>query len=406
MGTKRMSILFRVKKPTHYEHGNVPIYLRITLDSERTEISINREFDPKRWNQTTGRAIGTKEDARSLNDYLESLQLKLYELHRSFNQNEEEYTLQQLKNKFLGRSDEKPKLLLDVFTDHNRQLLQLVSTDEYAKGTHTHFETTLRHVKEFLAWKFQLTDLSVKKVDYGFLSDFEHYLKLKVCKHNTAMKYLGDLKKVLLVCVKRSWIEKDPFLGYKMTRRQVQTEFLVEEELQAIIHKQFSSERLELVRHIFLFSCYTGLAYADVAKLKRSEVRKGIDQELWLFIQRQKSTTPAAVPLLPTAMQIIERYACHPKCQHTDRVLPILCNQKMNAYLKEIADVCGIQKRLTFHTARHTFATTVTLNNDVPIESVSKMLGHRSLKQTQHYAKILNKKVAEDMKRLRRKLGG
>jgi len=153
-----------------------------------------------------------------------------------------------------------------------------------------------------------------------------------------------------------------------------------------------------------LFSCYTGLAYADVKKLKQSEIRVGIDGKRWLFIQRQKSSTPAPVPLLPVALAILEKYKENPRCINSQRALPILSNQKMNEYLKEISELCGIAKELTYHTARHTFATTVTLNNNVPIESVSKMMGHKSLKQTQHYAKILNKKVSEDMEKLTEKL--
>ena len=218
------------------------------------------------------------------------------------------------------------------------------------------------------------------------------------------MKYLGDMKKIVLLCVTRKWLPNDPFFRYKLARREVQKDFLVDEELRTIQNKEFATERLSAIRDIFIFSCYTGLAYADVKKLKRSDIRIGIDKRKWLFITRQKTDTPAAVPLLPIALLVLDKYSDHPKCVAHDLALPVLANQKMNEYLKEIATVCGINKSLTYHTARHTFATTVTLNNNVPIESVSKMLGHRSLKQTQHYAKILNKKVGEDMLALEEKL--
>jgi len=404
MVTKRFSLLFRLKKPANYEKGNMPIYMRITVDSERTELSINREFDPARWNKKLGRAVGTKEDALSLNSYLDTLRIKVHQAQSELIAKDEEVTTERLKNKLSGRGEEKPHMLLQIFTEHNSQMHQLIKTGEYAKGTHTHFETTHKHVQSFLKWKFSTSDIAVKKVDYAFINDFEYYLKSEICAHNTAMKYLGDLKKIILLCVKRNWLPKDPFLGYKMSRRDVQKDFLIDEELQAITQKVFRSERLNLVRNIFLFSCYTGLAYADVKKLKRSEIRTGIDKQKWIFIQRQKSETPAAIPLLPVALSILEKYNDHPKCLNADTALPVLCNQKMNEYLKEIADVCGIEKTLTYHTARHTFATTVTLNNHVPIESVSKMLGHKSLKQTQHYAKILNKKVGEDMNHLQKRM--
>ncbi|HEX7847454.1 MAG TPA: site-specific integrase, partial [Chitinophagaceae bacterium] len=194
----------------------------------------------------------------------------------------------------------------------------------------------------------------------------------------------------------------NPFLNYKI--KKVDRPFLSKEELEAMADKQFVSNRLEQVRDIFLFSCYTGLAYIDVQMLKRSEIVKGFDGEQWIFTSRQKTDTPSRIPLLPYALSVIDKYKEHPQCESEDRVLPILSNQKMNAYLKEIADLCGINKDLTFHIARYTFATTVTLLNGVPIESVSKMLGHTNIKTTQHYARILDLKVGEAMGALRKKL--
>lgn len=404
MVTKRFSLLFRLKKPRGYEKGNMLVYMRITVDNERTEMSVNREFDPARWNKRAGRATGTKEDARALNAYLDTLQVKVYEVHRELIDSGEDFTAEKLKNKLQGKEAKKSKMLLEAFIEHNQQVEKLVEKAEYAKGTRTRFETIYRHTKTFLTSKYGVHDLPVHKLDYGFISDFEFFLKSEVCAHNTAMKYLGGFKKIVLNCVRRGWLPRDPFLGYKLPKREVERDFLIDEELQAIIDKQFASERLSLVRDIFVFSCYTGLAYADVKKLKRSEIRLGINGKKWLFVKRQKTNTPSPVPLLPPALAVLEKYNEHPRCVATDKALPVLCNQKMNEYLKEIADTCGISKTLTYHIARHTFATTVTLNNNVPIESVSKMLGHKNLKQTQHYAKILNKKVGQDMQALTEKL--
>jgi integrase len=188
-----------------------------------------------------------------------------------------------------------------------------------------------------------------------------------------------------------------------MTKREVDRPFLVEDELNRIIHKTFSVSRTGQVRDIFVFCCYTGLAYADVKKLTREEITIGIDSEKWIWTSRQKTDTTTRVPLLPPALEILERYKEHPQCLNEGRLLPVLSNQKMNSYLKEIADACEITKKMTFHTARHTFATTVTLSNGVPLETVGKMLGHRNLKTTQHYARILDKKVSEDMGKLRQR---
>mgnify|MGYP002128670122 CR=1 FL=1 len=193
-------------------------------------------------------------------------------------------------------------------------------------------------------------------------------------------------------------------MNNKAKIKEVIRDFLSESEIENMMNKKFVSERLELVRDIFIFSCFTGLAYVDVKQLSRNHLSFGIDGDKWIFKNRQKTDTSSKIPLLPIALEIINKYENHPACANENRLLPILSNQKMNAYLKEIADVCGINKELTFHIARHTFATTITLSNGVPIETVSKMLGHTNLKTTQHYAKILDKKVSEDMKSLRTKL--
>ena len=188
-----------------------------------------------------------------------------------------------------------------------------------------------------------------------------------------------------------------------MTKKEVVPEFLTEHEINEIATKKFSSERLEQIRDVFLFCCYTGLAFADVEKLKPSEIGIGIDGSKWIFTNRQKTDTLSRIPLLSIAIDILEKYKDHPACITSNKVLPVLSNQKYNEYLKEIANICGINKKMTSHTERHTFATTITLSNGVPMESVSKMLGHKNIKTTQHYAKVLDKKISDDMNLLKAK---
>ena len=263
------------------------------------------------------------------------------------------------------------------------------------------FETTLKHTQSFLEAKYRITDIEIKKLDFEFISEYEFWLKsVRRCDHNITMKYLSNFKKIVNRCVRSGKLLRDPFVGYAMTKREVERTALTELQLKAIAEKKFSIERLSLVRDIFLFSCFTGLAYVDVKKLRKQEIMEGTDGEKWI-ICRQKTDTTSRIPLLQSALEIIKHYETHPLILAGDKVLPALSNQKMNAYLKEIADVCGIHTNLTYHIARHTFATTVTLSNGVPIETVSKMLGHRNLKTTQHYAKILDKKISDDMKKLR-----
>ncbi len=288
--------------------------------------------------------------------------------------------------------------LVAIFIEHNMQVATLVG-QEYAPATLTRYKTTLKHTIAFLEWKCQVKDVDVKDINHEFITSFEFYLR-SVCKcnNNSAVKYIKNFKKVIRICIANGWSNKDPFVNYKSKVREVKRDYLSQEELETISQKRFVSDRLNQVRDIFLFSCFTGLAYADVKKLKRSEINVGVDGGKWIFASRQKTETASRIPLLPFTIKLLERYNDHPQCVLKDMVLPVPSNQKMNAYLKEIADICGITKQFTFHIARHTFATTVTLSNGVPIESVSKMLGHTNLRTTQHYAKILDKKVSDDMK--------
>jgi site-specific recombinase XerD len=217
------------------------------------------------------------------------------------------------------------------------------------------------------------------------------------------MDYLKKIKKITNQCIAKKWIDRSPFVGFKMSVNETHKTFLSEEELLRIAEQKITVKRLEQVRDIFLFSCYTGLSYCDVAKLTKANVVNGVDGDKWIFTCRSKTNTPSKIPLLPISNSIVNKYVGHPVTANSGKLLPIMSNQRMNSYLKELADLCGIPKELTFHCARHTFATTVTLTNGVPIETVSKMLGHKSLKTTQHYAKIVDKKVSEDMKVLKSK---
>lgn len=311
-------------------------------------------------------------------------------------------TAVEIKNRFIGKED-KRRMLIELFEEHNRKMAALIDT-EYSEGTVKRYRTSLKHTADFLQWKYQVSDIDIRKIDHAFITDYEFYLRsVRKCCNNSAVKYIKNFGKILRACLANGWLEIDPFRNYKAKTKKVDRVFLTEEELEIIAEKEFISERLGQVRDVFLFSCFTGLAYVDVQKLKRSDIGKGIDGEQWIFKNRQKTDTASRIPLLPTANRILDRYQNHPQCLYGGRLLPVLSNQKMNAYLKEIADVCGITKPITFHIARHTFATTVTLLNGVPMESVSKMLGHTNLRTTQHYAKILDIKVSEDMRLLKDK---
>ena len=273
------------------------------------------------------------------------------------------------------------------------------------KTTLTRYETTFRHVKEFVRIKYRTDDIFLNQLNHEFITEFDHFLRTKhSCNHNSAIKYIKNLRKVINLAVNNDWLNKDPFKNFSVKLKEVRRDFLTEDELQKLVSHEFNIMRLDQVRDIFIFSCYTGLAYVDVEKLTENNIRKGIDGNLWIYTERTKTKTESNVPLLPEASRIINKYKDNPETINKDRLLPVISNQKVNAYLKEIATVTGIKKTLTFHLARHTFSTTVTLLNDVPIETVSKLLGHKGIRTTQIYAKVVEKKVSNDMIKLTDKL--
>ena len=397
-----IKVLFYTKRAKSNSQGLIPVFLRLTIQGKRIDKSTGKFVLPEKWNTETSRLKGNSEDSRLINNHLDLLRKEVFEIEKTILLKGLEFNFENFKNEYFGIENTK-RFIVPIFEDHNRKIKELIGK-EYASATHKRYETSLRHLKEFLEHKFNTTNFDIENINYAFITDYEFFLRTKrKCSNNTAIKYVKNFQKVINICVSNDWLNKSPFTNYKPKIKEVVRDFLFEEEIKAISDKKISSFRLDLVRDIFLFSCYTGLAYTDVKQLRTANVSIGIDGDKWIFKTRQKTEINSKIPLLPLASQILEKYKDHPKCVNEGFLLPILSNQKMNAYLKEIADICGINKELTFHIARHTFATTVTLSNGVPIETVSKMLGHTNLKTTQHYAKVLDKKISEDMQLLKQK---
>jgi site-specific recombinase XerD len=398
----KVSILFYAKRAKANVNGLVPIYTRITINGKRIELSSNRFVEISKWSTEAGKMKGNSEEARSINSHLDMLRIQIIDMQMELVHKKIPVTTETLKSKILG-VDERERMIIPIYQNHNDKIEDLIGNG-YAYGTLERFKISLKHLQEFIQWKYNLSDISITKIDYAFVTEFEFYLRsIKKCNNNTAVKYVRNFRKIIKICLDNDWLDKNPCSRYEGKMKEVERDFLTEEELNRIYNKRFSSERLTLVKDIFIFSCYTGLAYVDVKGLKKDHIAIGIDGEKWIFKNRQKTDTKSKIPVLPIAQEIIQKYANHPKCLNEDSILPILTNQKMNSYLKEIGDLCDISKEITFHMARHTFATSVTLTNGVPIETVSKMLGHKNIQTTQHYAKILDKKVSEDMQILRNK---
>lgn len=402
--SQTISVAFYTRKDRATDDGLLPVFMRISLMTKRLTLATKIFVKHNEWSDQNGKLKTNSDEARRVNKMLDAFKMKAFDYQRELMNEGKDVTLASMKAKWYGLSLEKTRMLMDVFKEHNEQMKSLINR-EFSPLTFERYETSFRHTQEFMKWKYQIDDIDIKQLNYEFISNYEFWLKsVRKCDHNTTVKYLSNFKKIVHICIKHGWLDKDPFVGFKMTKREVERPFLVEEELNRIIAEDFKMPRLRQVRDIFIFCCYTGLAYADVKKLTREEITTGIDGEKWIWTSRQKTETTTRVPLLPRALEILDRYKDDPQCMNQARLLPVLSNQKMNNYLKEISDACEITKKMTFHTARHTFATTVTLSNGVPIETVSKMLGHRNLKTTQHYARILDLKVSEDMSNLRKKL--
>lgn len=394
------SILFYLKRNGQKTNGNMPVMGRITVNGQAVQFSTKTEIKPGYWNVKAGKAIGKASEVQEVNAILESIKTTMTKIYRDLQERETIVTPERIKNVFFG-IEVRHKKLLELFKRHNEDVFKLIGISK-SKSTYQKYEVTRKHLSTFIRQRYNISDISLKEINLMFLSDFEvHLLTTCGCNANTTAKFMQFFKRIIIIAKNNGWIYNDPFANYKIRIARVDRGYLTQEQLDIIIGKEFIPKRLELVRDIFIFSCYTGLAYIDVKNLRQKHIRTSFDGNLWVMTKRQKTNVQSNIPLLDLAKQILEKYK---GTLPDEKVLPILSNQKMNAYLKEIGDLCGIEQNLTFHLARHTFATTVTLAKGVPIETVSKMLGHTNIKTTQIYARITNSKIGNDMAVLASKL--
>jgi len=387
------SILFWLKLATA-KNGKASLYARITINGKRAELSLKRKINISDWNVKKNRLKGTSDEAKLINNYIKQVNSELFQIYQKLKNEKKLVTASIIKAFFLG--DENRHALSDIIKYHNEHMKSTLRW-----GTQKNYFTTHKYIFLFLKQTHNTTDVFLSELSYKFIIDFERFLRhQKSMGNNTVMKHIERLRKMVTLAYKMEWIDKDPFLKFEAKYEKRERTFLTLEELQAIEKKKFNIPRLQLIKDLFVFSCYTGLSYGDVMRLTCSNLCIGIDKKQWIYSQREKTNIPVKIPLLSKALLIIEKYKWHPNSINKETLFPTISNQKLNSYLKEIADVCGIKKNMTFHMARHTFATTVTLSNGVPIETVSKLLGHSKITTTQIYAKVIEKKVSEDMQRL------
>jgi integrase len=275
---------------------------------------------------------------------------------------------------------------------------------QVTNSTYERYKTCYKHTKEFIKKEFKAEDLPIAEINRRFYDRFEYYLKKdKKCAHNTTVKYIRNFNKIVRIAVENGWILKTPYkeIGYRL--EEIDKPYLTQVELDLIIKKDITIRRLDIVRDLFVFCCYTGLAFSDVKELTDENIQIGVDGQKWIIKKRKKTNIVSKIPLLFTPGKIIEKYKKFPHSSNSITILPVPSNQKMNAYLKEMGDITQIKKVLTTHTARRTFATTIMLQNGVSMEAVSKMLGHTSLFMTRKYAKVDEHFIAQETEKVRAK---
>lgn len=390
------SLLFIIKKSKLRKNGEAPICLRITVNGRIEEVLIKRTIPIHLWNQAKECSNGKDHAAKELNHYLGNIKAKIFQFQRELEIDGFEVSALAIKNRYYGK-DADGRTLVEIYEEHNKKFWAMVGTT-FSKSTAEKHDTSLSHLKEFIRHHLNKDDISLSELNGEFINEYEFYLKsAKGIQHNSSIKHLKNLKKVIRLALANDWMSKDPFAGIQFKHDKVEVEFLSKEELDLIIEKEFTIKRLEQVRDIFVFCCFTALAFIDAQQLTPDHLIQDNNGALWIRKSRQKTKNMCNIPVLNVTKQIINKYANHPDCLKKGVILPVISNQKMNSYLKEIADLCEITKKLSTHIARHAAATVVFLGNNVSLENVSKILGHSSTKMTQHYAKVLDSSIIKDM---------
>ena len=396
-------VVFYLRSNYVNKEGKTSVMLRIYLNNERLSLgSTGIAITASQWDKDKERIKGRTTDALSTNLQLDNIAGGLQAIFRKIEMSDD-LSLERIKSEFLGKKDE-IDTLMQLFEKHNTDISKQVGIS-VSKATLQKYNVCKRHFSDFLDKQYKRNDLKLTELTYLIIREFDLYLRTVVGQNsNTATKTMKTFKTITLLGQKMGVLLHDPFMNHRFHLEPVNRGFLTDEEILLIANKEIGIPRLELVRDIFIFSCFTGLAYIDVSNLTPDHIVTLGDKQ-WIMTQRQKTSVETNILLLDIPKAIIDKYcdnSAYPKREN--KLFPIHSNQKMNAYLKEIADLCGIKKNLTFHLARHTFAT-MSLSKGVPMESVSKMLGHTNIRTTQIYARITNKKIEHDMEELAGKLG-
>ncbi|MGD9993489.1 MAG: site-specific integrase [Salinivirgaceae bacterium] len=396
---KEVKILSFIKTTKRIKNGEAPIFMRLTYELQRAEFGIKESIDPKLWDKEMEMATGNSEKAIQVNSLLLQYKQRILTIKYLLENEGHQVSVNSIKEKLLGTKENR-RTVVKVFEEHNEDARKLIGKD-FAYDTVQRYDTTLMHFKKFIKKRYNREDMAFNELTPHLIDQFEMYFKTeRNCSHNTTIKYLKNFRKIILLALANNWMQKDPFAGKKFKLTPVDAVYLNQKELDALRYKKLDLRRLETVRDIFLFSCFTGLAFSDVKTLKKEHFSTDNEGYTWIHKKRQKTNQMSTILVLDAAQRIIDKYENHPLVQCEDKVLPVPSNQKMNAYLKELADICGIKKPISTHSARHTFATTIASENDLPIEVTSKVIGHSNIKMTGRYSRTTENKIKKHMKEL------
>lgn len=399
MNNNKLSVLYLIDRTKLNKKNKCPIKCRLTFHGKRKTFSTGLFIDPQYWNSKQQKANPPNPDNNYINTQISLISQKINEAFLLLQVRNDMFDVEDIYLQYKGENIKTHKTLLEVFELHNSRMEKLIGI-EYAKSTHTKFIEARKHTSNFIKFQFTKSDILLESIKSNFLQDFDFYLKSELGhKQITINKSIQRVRKVIKLALAEGYLQKDPFILFKPKRVNSVVIFLNSEELEALENHQFAQKRLSFIQDLFVFSCYTGLPYRELMNLKQSNIIKGFDDNLWIQMTREKTSKELLIPLLPKALEIMNKYA------NESYIFPKISNQKYNSYLKEIGAVIGIEKKLTTHTARKSFASTVLLYNDVPMEIVSELLGHSSMKITQDsYGKVVQKKISHHIEKLSKKI--
>lgn len=395
-------VTFLLQKGKVKSDGKAPIVTRIIVNGEMAHFSTQQSVDPTRWDTKANRTYGLTQDDKTINAVLDEIKSSLFRHYYDMQATGESISALKLKNKLCSTEEKPIKSTMDLFDKFITEYAELVKARGYGKEALIRYKICKNRVQEFLKDEMHANDISIDAINKRLLDKF--YLwnrKTYKIGNNTAIHFMHKFSTVYKMAWDYGWVTGNPFHMLNLRKDRTERAYLTIDELERLANREFTSERLERMRDIFLFCCYTGLSYIDVKTLTTDNLVRKNDGKLWIVTKRTKTEVPVNVPLLEIPLRLIKKYE---PLRKGNLVFPVYSNQKSNDYLKEIAALCGINKDVTFHVARHTFATTVTLENGVPVESVSKMLGHTNIQTTQIYARITERKINQDMDVLSKKL--